>query len=111
MATLSHGIVPDQILVASWGYGQTNVDFFQVTKVTRCTVEIRKLEKRIAYVEIDGSAVRVVPVFGSFVEDPIRRRPHASKYDGGAFLQVNSYTFARLWDLLPAYATHPAWGH
>ena len=111
MATLSHGIVPGAVLVASWGYGQTNCEFFQVTKVTRCTVELRKLEKAVFSVE--GSSIRLVPVVGSFVADeaPIRRRPKISTYDGAAFVEVTSYMFARPWDTRPAYATHPAWGH
>lgn len=42
-----HGYEAGQILVYSWGYGQTNVDFFVVTRVSKASVWIRPIPKRI----------------------------------------------------------------
>jgi len=97
------------VLYASWGYGQTNVDFFEVTKVTRCSVEVRKLDKRVT--SIDGATIHVVPVIGTFVEEAIRRRPRTSTYDGSPIVNVNSFTFAQPWNGRPMRATHPAYGY
>jgi hypothetical protein len=34
----NHTFKPGQILVDSWGYEQTNIDFYQITRVTSCRV-------------------------------------------------------------------------
>lgn len=36
-----------EILVSSWGYDQTNIDYYQVTKVTKASVQIRKIAKSV----------------------------------------------------------------
>lgn len=37
-------IKPGDILTYSWGYEQTNIDFFQVTRVTAKNAWIRRIE-------------------------------------------------------------------
>lgn len=45
--TSAHSIKVGDILYASWGYDQTNIDFFQVTAVTAKTVTFGKIAQNI----------------------------------------------------------------
>lgn len=62
------------VLVASWGYEQTNYDYYQVTrKVGARSVEIRELAKDKSY---NGHAMtgECVPIKGRFVGEPMTKR-------------------------------------
>lgn len=55
------------ILVSSWGYDQTNIEFYEVTKTTQCTVKLRRLQDRITVTGfMSGEAV---PVPGHYQDD------------------------------------------
>lgn len=43
-----HSLKVGDILCASWGYEQTNVDYYKVTKTTKCTVDLVKIGKKSA---------------------------------------------------------------
>lgn len=65
------------VLVACWGYEQTNYDYYQVTrKVGARTVEIRELQQDKTY---DGQAMAglCVPIKGRFVGEPMTKRVDA----------------------------------
>jgi hypothetical protein len=48
--SFKHTLKEGDILSCSWGYDQTNVDFYQVTKVVSDkTVKIRQIGKRVVY--------------------------------------------------------------
>lgn len=55
------------MLVSSWGYDQTNIDFYQVTKVTKSSVWIRKVRGQVA--EARQYDDLLVPVRDAFAED------------------------------------------
>ena len=57
--TNATAIVLGTVFVASWGYDQTNVDFYKVTKVTPKGVRLRKIGKR--QVADHETSVSVVP--------------------------------------------------
>jgi hypothetical protein len=61
------------ILVNTWGWEQTNVDFYEVVKRTEKSVTIRKIAREIddynAY-EMSGFAT---PKKGEYIEDAIRK--------------------------------------
>lgn len=61
-------IAPGTVLVSSWGYDQTNVDFYVVIDATSKTVTVQELRSEV----IDGE--RVVPVPGSENGPVMRRR-------------------------------------
>ena len=54
------------ILVYTWGYGQTNIDFFQVTKRSAKSVQIREIAKDIV-VKYENMCGLVAPVPNEFV--------------------------------------------
>lgn len=45
---MSHKYSAGDILVASWGYGQTNVNFYEVVKTTATMVHLRRIEYEMA---------------------------------------------------------------
>ena len=69
------------ILVSSWGYEQTNVDFYEVVKVTAKTVTLIPIERKV---QLKG--------FMRYEATPI---PGSGK--GKAF-RITSYAIARLWN-------------
>lgn len=62
------------VLVSSWGYEQTNVDFYQVEAVTPCGVTVRKLLAE--NIEHSGDRGTCVPLVGQFNPSakPVRAR-------------------------------------
>lgn len=70
-----HSLQLGDVLSASWGYDQTNVDFYQVTTVvTDRTVELRKIAADA--VEKGGSmAGECVPLVGTYTGEAFRVRP------------------------------------
>lgn len=55
------------ILVSSWGYDQTNIDFYQVTKVTKSSVWLRSIRGQVS--EARAYDDMLTPVRDAFTED------------------------------------------
>lgn len=67
-----HTLAVGDILVSSYGYEQTNVDFYEVVAVQNRTVTLRELaQEREATGPMSGHAV---PRPGHYVGEPIRKR-------------------------------------
>lgn len=89
------------ILVSSWGYEQTNIDFYEVVKATEKTATLVELKSRR---EMDGyMRYHAMPILGSAHGKPFRRRI----LDCGEVpaCRISSYEFARLWDGRPKLGT------
>jgi len=101
----THGLEVGAILESSWGYDQTNVDFYEVVSVTPTMVTVRKLRANVvaqpAYL-----TSRVEPVESDYDGEPIRRKVHT--YGSSPFIAIESYANAYLWDGTPQTATHYA---
>lgn len=66
-------LVPGALLSYSWGYDQTNVEFFQVTRASKSSVWIRPIACKS--VEATGWASdRVVPDPDQFIGPEVRKR-------------------------------------
>lgn len=95
------------ILYASWGYDQTNVDFFKV---------VSRTPKTVTLVEIGSKMVKGDQGFtmtGEVVADPdvIKSEPFRRKlneWKGAPTVKVDSSRFARLWDGKPKHETYYA---
>lgn len=61
------GFVVGDILYSSWGYDQTNIDFYQVVKVTAKTITVKEISYKSEY-DSSMSGYKV-PVKNSFVDD------------------------------------------
>lgn len=88
------------ILYTSWGYDQTNVDWYQVIEVKPSgkSVVIRKIARDI--VEDGFMAGRSTPCPGQFTGEPMLKRVRA-----GDMLTITSYASAFPWDGKPKYVS------
>ena len=89
-----HSLQVGDILSASWGYEQTNIDFYQVTAVTAKTVKIRELMQ--ARSETGWCQGTCVPVKDKFKGDETSHRSNNTNS-----VRVRSYASASKWDGKP----------
>jgi hypothetical protein len=100
-----HGLEPGTMLYNSWGYDQTQIDFYQVVKIVGKQLEIRPVEKKT--VREEKTAIYVVPVPNKFTGSPSRKTPQSGG-SSGAYVRMN-HGYAYVWDGKPKYET--AWGY
>ena len=101
-----HTLKPGDILYSSWGYDQTNVDWYQVTALIGSKmVEIREIAARVA--SNGGPSENVVPEPGQFTGEPMRKRVQGKRNT----VRIASYARAYPWDSNPKYQTGANWGH
>lgn len=98
-----HNIQKGEIFVSSWGYDQTNIDFFEVVEIKGKMVVVREVAQKVQ--RSAPPTDYVVPVPGHYVGQPILVRPNTS----GGF-KVNDHS-AHKWDGEPEYQTSSGWGH
>lgn len=93
----------DDILYASWGYEQTNIDFYQVTAVKGKSVVVRQIAaKREDGLETGNSmADHCMAVKDAFVGEEMTKRVGPSS--GGYAININDYISAWMWDGKPKY--------
>lgn len=98
-----HSLEVGHVLVSTWGYEQTNVDFYEVTKVVSDrTVEIREIGSRIT--ETIGWAMgKRLPDIGNYTSQPMRKRVDMS--GGDASVTIRSFASASLWSGRPVSFT------
>ena len=92
------------ILVSSWGYDQTNIDYYQVIERTAKMATIQKIGKE----RLDSgypSEDKVMPVKDAFVGKPKKKKV------GTYGITISSFQTASLWDGKPDYQTAYGWGH
>lgn len=66
-----HSIKKGDIFVSSWGYEQTNVDFYQCVNVINKMIEVRKIAQD--HEEVGYMQGRCVPIVDEFVNEEIKR--------------------------------------
>ena len=132
MATNQHGAKVGDVLVASWGYDQTNIDFFAVIAVTKTGV--RLLERGSVAASDDGPQVSVTPgairthqetrewvelddgthrceVTGTEECESFFRRTREAWDGDGYAVRWRDHTHARLWDGNLETQTGLGWVH
>jgi len=98
--TLEKTLKVGDILVSSWGYDQTNIDFYKVVKKSESSVWLQKLGKK--YLEqTDWAHYKVVPTDEFSTENQFARR-----YKSGDYVGINRYSGAFLWNGKPQTETH-----
>lgn len=109
------------IFVASWGYDQTNIDFYTVVRVSKSSVWIQESGQVITE-QTGFMSENVVPSgsprtwrerdweTGEVTETVAPVTMHRVKYsgDGYPYLRMNSYKYASLWNGKPRSQTHYA---
>lgn len=97
------------ILYSSWGYDQTNIDYYQVIKVTEKTVTIKPISEVVT--ESEMTSDRVAPVKDHFISDKKALVKRVKPSSDGYAVTIASYADAYLWDKKPKYQTNPMFGH
>ena len=100
MATVANAnIEVGTIIYTSWGYDQTNVEFFQVVKATKSMVELRRIgTKHNAIGSMSGQAT---PDTSVVVEGPLLRRK-VNKY---GYVKIDYCANGYVWDGKPKYVS------
>jgi len=101
-------VIVGDIFYSSWGYDQTNIDFYQVTGTTRTMVKLKKIQKKI----VGGKGQpqeKVMPIPNSMAGPELRKK--LKEYQGRAYVNLNSYASAYKWDGKPKSQTGGAYGH
>jgi len=94
-----HNLNVNDVLYSSWGYEQTNVDFYQVIKlVGKTMVEIQEINQIREYEsDMSGSCS---PRVGSFIDaEPLRKKVTTD----GISVRLESYSRASKYDGQPKY--------
>jgi hypothetical protein len=93
------------ILTSSWGYDQTNVDFYEVIGVTNKSVRLEKIGSKTVGDNGPGGL--------SVVPDTAWRggRVFLKRVSSNGWVRLTSYSGASKWSGNPQYETHPMYGH
>jgi hypothetical protein len=97
---INEAIKPGDVWASSWGYDQTNVDFYRVIRTTKTMVVLEAIAKTVREdkkLAMQGTAMPVLDS-GTGRED-CRRKVHS--YDGSPVIEINSFICASPWDGSP----------
>lgn len=109
----AHNWKVGQIIYCSWGYDQTNIDFFEVVEVVgQHTVKIRALCQTVESATPGSDRVAAAP--GKYLEGErgeVMTKRVNGEADQGA-VKIHSWgVYARPWDGTPRYQTAAGYGH
>jgi hypothetical protein len=103
-----HGFQVGDILYASWGYDQTNVDFYQVVEVRGKDIILREIGSRVVGNK-GGPTEKVMAEPNEFIGPPLRKRPQGT--GSHTYVKITQSQTAFEWDGVPLHRTGPNWGH
>lgn len=129
------GVAVGDFFVASWGYDQTNIDFFKVVGLTAKGVKVQPWTSAMVDDDPDGRRTQdaVVPGEGparvtdwsactpdmdywerqeaKVVYDAPVEQKFLTMFGDTPWFHVNSIASAKKWDGRPEYQTASGWGH
>lgn len=82
LASEEHPFVEGTLLYTSWGYEQTNVDFYQVISRTAGTITVREIKAETVPGTAGDMSGMVRPVKDSFIGEPFKMQVRAKSYRG-----------------------------
>lgn len=94
---------PDAVIVASWGYEQTNIDFYLILERKNDYLTIQEIGQDRQYAERYNDRGTVTPDKTVLIGEPMRKK--ITKHAGVKF---ESYKYGRLWDGKPEYFSNYA---
>lgn len=99
--------------IDSWGYDQTNIDYYEVLAITPSgkSVKVRKVQK--AAVSSTGYAHNVAPLPGTVARFGGEIQTKRLSFGGyfGVSIKTHSFSWAHLWDCKPHAETDSHFGH
>lgn len=98
-----HDVKVGDVFRCSWGYDQTNVDFYEVTRVIGATVEIRAIAQEA--VTTGWEQGQCVPVPGQYIGEAMRKK--VNNYGGKPSLRIYSFASAYRMDPIAKVGDKP----
>lgn len=98
------------VFVSSWGYDQTNVDFYKVVAKTKAMVKVVKIGKIAVSDDDRRSSVSVIPN-KTVIDGPVKTKKISAGYGGEAYFKIEDYAYGRRWDGSPKSETSYWAGH
>lgn len=99
------------ILYSSWGYDQTNIDFYQVTAVSGSSATVREIAKNYLPSQSSRGQDAVMPAVGSFIGPPKKKRVQKSGGGRDYRIKIDDSSTAWPWDGKPKFQTASGFGH
>lgn len=103
------GVKVGDFFYTSWGYDQTNVEFYQVVGLTPKGVKIRQVVARLVDTYAGGEEIE--PIKDRFIGEVETKRLQRSGCYKGASVSFSSYRSGWLWDGTPKHQTAAGYGH
>ena len=100
------------IFYSSWGYDQTNIDYYKVKKlIGKASVELVPIESRIDYDKSNAYTDAVVP-YPASEGTPMQKKIKYAVWDDykEPRIKMNTYANASPWDGQPKMQTNPYYG-
>ena len=96
-ASANHGVKVGDVFRSSWGYDQTNVDYYQVVAVGNKTATFCKIAQLS---ENDGFLQgNCVPATNQFIGKPFKKLIQKSSTESSAYIKI--YSFANAYKIEP----------
>ena len=89
-----HGLEVGNILVSSWGYDQTNIDFYEVVAVKGANIDIQPVSSTVT--ESGEGYDHVAPVPGETYGRVRTKRP--TRFGETVSVKITSFAYAYIWD-------------
>ena len=106
----THGLQVGDILYSSWGYDQTNVNWFEVVGApTEKMILVREIASKTVRSDGYGSD-EVIPVPGKYIGPAMKKIPTGG-YDKNVRVKIDNVQTAWKWDGKPKRETSSGWGH
>lgn len=91
------------LLVSSWGYEQTNINFYEVTRATESMVTVRPIGQTRTYT--GWAQYEASPKPGKYIGEPMRRKIQNYSYNPSPYIMISNYEYAYIWDGTPKEGT------
>lgn len=95
----THGITAGDIFYTSWGYEQTNTEFYQVTRASEASVWLREIARDKTTTGF--MCGEVLPRPGEFVGEEFRRKIIKGRQNGSHVVNINSVAMGWQWNSEP----------
>ena len=105
--TRDHDVKVGDIYYTSWGYDQTNIDFYEVVNVRGSRIDLKELTQKVVNQGDAGYDDKVVPG-DTFANDKIYT---VSARADGTLTSLSSFEYLHKWDGQPKSQTNPYAGH
>lgn len=87
------------VLYASWGYDQTNIDFYQVVRISKASVWLQSMNQKVK--QVGFMSEEVVP------NEAVKGKPMVCRWNNG-YAKVGYGQYAQAYDGRPKYQSHYA---